>query len=74
MDEQLQSVRAILRRRQVEHRTGLARSTIYAAIAVGDFPIPIKLGRRAVGWLESDVDAWLAKRIAERDAGARAVK
>ncbi|MFA7596936.1 MAG: AlpA family transcriptional regulator [Novosphingobium sp.] len=54
----------ILRRPEVERRTGLARSTIYAAMAAGKFPAPIKLSARSVGWLESDVREWLEARVA----------
>lgn len=54
---------AILRRKQVEARVGLSRSTIYDAIKAGTFPKPIQLGPRSVGWLESDIAAWLAARI-----------
>lgn len=54
----------ILRRKQVEARTGLSRSTIYARIAEGSFPRPINLGgSRAVGWLESEINEWLQARI-----------
>lgn len=52
----------ILRRPAVEARTGLSRSTIYAAMARGEFPQPVRLGPRAVGWRESDVAEWLASR------------
>ena len=52
----------ILRRKQVEQRCGLARSTIYHWISKGRFPAPILLGKRAVGWLESEVDEWIADR------------
>lgn len=58
----------IIRRPEVEARTGLSRSTIYAAIATGGFPRPIKLGARAVGWFESDIAAWLEARKAARVA------
>jgi len=53
----------ILRRKQVEVRTGLSRSTIYLRISKGIFPKPISLGARAVGWLESEVDDWLEQQI-----------
>jgi len=52
----------ILRLPLVKARTGLAHSTIYAHIAGGLFPKPIRLGVRAVGWLESDIEQWLASR------------
>jgi prophage regulatory protein len=55
---------AILRRKQVELRTGLSRSTIYQRIANGTFPKPISLGGlRAVGWLESEVEGWLVSQV-----------
>lgn len=53
----------ILRRRQVEQRTGLSRSTLYDRVAAGTFPRPINLGARAVGWLEGEISDWLAGRI-----------
>lgn len=55
----------ILRRSQVEARTGLSRSGIYRSMANGRFPPPIQLGPRAVGWLESDVDHWIEERVRE---------
>lgn len=55
----------ILRRPQVTARTGYPRSTLYLKISRGEFPKPIKLGARAVGWLESDVSEWIAERVAE---------
>lgn len=55
----------ILRRKQVEARTGLSRSAIYAGVADGSFPKQVPLGGRTVGWIESEIDAWLQERIAE---------
>jgi prophage regulatory protein len=55
-----------LRLPAVKDRAGLSRSTIYLGIATGTFPQPIKLGVRAVGWLESDIDAWIAARVEQR--------
>ena len=63
MASQLQTALAILRRPQVEARTGLARSTIYDRIKAGTFPAPVSLGEKAVGWVESEIDAWIAARI-----------
>jgi prophage regulatory protein len=59
MSEQIHSTLTILRRKQVEARTGLSRSTIYAFISEGVFPKPINLGNRAVGWIEAEIDTWL---------------
>ena len=61
---------AILRLPSVKARTGLARSTIYLRIAEGTFPKPVSLGGRAVGWVEAEVEAWLAEQI-ERSRPAK---
>jgi prophage regulatory protein len=53
----------ILRRKQVQDRTGLSRSTIYLRIAQGTFPKAVSLGARAVGWVESEIEEWLHSRI-----------
>ena len=54
----------ILRLPAVISKTGIARSTIYAKIAEREFPQPIRLGSRSVGWLETEIDQWLSQRIA----------
>ena len=51
-----------LRRPAVEAATGLSRSTIYALMDAGDFPRPIRIGKRAVAWPQSAIEAWLAQR------------
>ena len=58
------SANQILRRNDLKPATGLSPSTIYRLIADGEFPKPVKLAPQAVGWLKSDVDAWLAGRRA----------
>lgn len=55
---------AILRLKDVVHRIGLSRSTIYQRMSEGTFPESISLGDRAIGWLESDIDAWLRQQVA----------
>jgi prophage regulatory protein len=55
----------ILRLKEVCKVTGLGRSCIYQLQAAKRFPHRIKIGLRAVGWLEDDVQKWLADRIAE---------
>jgi prophage regulatory protein len=62
----------ILRRKQVQVRTGLSRSSIYAAIKAGTFPAPISLGERAVGWTVTSINGWIESRVhASRDRAAR---
>ena len=55
---------ALIRRKQVEARTGLARSTLYKLMSKGDFPAALSLTGRAVAWRSTDVDRWIASRIA----------
>lgn len=62
----------ILRLPEVKARTGLSRSTIYLKMSEGSFPEPISLGARSVGWIESEIDAWIAQRIEQSRPGQRA--
>lgn len=59
----------IIRRPEVQSKTGLPCSSLYEKMAKGQFPKPIKLGERSVGWRESEIDAW----IASREAASRQV-
>ncbi|WP_144373978.1 helix-turn-helix transcriptional regulator [Vogesella urethralis] len=56
----------ILRIHDVMGMIGLARLAIYKYIAEGHFPKQIRLGRRAVGWLLSDIERWLRMKVVER--------
>ena len=58
----------ILRLAQVRDVTGLGRSCIYQLQAQNEFPRRIKIGARAVGWIESEVQQWVAKRISQSRA------
>ena len=58
----------ILRIRTVQDVTGISRSSIYVKISQGEFPKPISLGSRSVGWLESDIQAWIDYRISQSDS------
>ncbi|MDA8883733.1 AlpA family transcriptional regulator [Planktomarina temperata] len=50
----------IYRLPEVITMTGLSRSSIYLRISTNEFPKPIKIGRRAVGWSEDSLIAWQA--------------
>jgi prophage regulatory protein len=50
----------------VQRRTGLSRSSIYQQIKEGRFPAPVAIGDRAVGWLEAEVDTWIAECVSAR--------
>ena len=56
-----------LRRDEVERTTGLPRSTIYARMAEGSFPRPVRLSLRAVAWRATEIEAWQKARIEARD-------
>jgi len=64
MTATIQREPVVLRRKQVESRTGLARSTIYQYMKDGVFPKPVQLGPCAVGWIESEISAWISQRVA----------
>jgi prophage regulatory protein len=55
--------RKILRLPIVLDRTGLSRSTVYLRVSEGKFPRPVSLGARAVGWIETEVEEWIAGQI-----------
>ena len=50
----------LLTRADVEHRVGLKRSAIYRLMREGQFPVPLKIGPRAVRWPSSEIEEWLA--------------
>lgn len=50
---------------EVKRRTTLSTSEIYRRIEVGEFPKQVKLGAKAVAWLEHEISAWIDERVAE---------
>ncbi|MGX6458531.1 helix-turn-helix transcriptional regulator [Klebsiella grimontii] len=56
-----------LRLPEVIHQCGLSRSTLYDLIARNAFPAQVSLGGKNVAWLQSEVTAWMAERIAHRN-------
>jgi prophage regulatory protein len=60
----------LLRQRSVLDRVGWSRGTLYNRINAGEFPRQIRTGPRTVGWLESDVDSYIAACASAR-AGKR---
>jgi prophage regulatory protein len=62
--DQLMAAHPILLRLPMVMRiTGLARSTIYKLISQNQFPVPIKLSKRAVAWLQSEIETWVSSRV-----------
>lgn len=81
MADKSRTALTILRRTQVEARTGLSRSSIYSRLKPnpkrpGDydptFPKPVSLGAKSVGWVESEIEAWLAARVSQRGTAIQA--
>jgi prophage regulatory protein len=55
-----------LRLPEVMRRTGYGRSSIYAKMTRGEMPKSVKLGSKAIGFIESEIDEWIASRISRR--------
>lgn len=66
-NQQIENQRFI-RRKEVQAKTGLGASSIYAMMKQGKFPKAITLSERRVAWIESDVDQWISERIASHKA------
>jgi prophage regulatory protein len=60
--------RNLLSMKDVSGWVNFSTQHIYRLMALGRFPRPLKLGVRRVGFLESEIEAWIAERAAERDA------
>ena len=58
-----ESQERLLRLNEVLKRVGVSRSTWYLNLKKGLYPRPIKIGRRAVAWRESQIDALVEKGI-----------
>lgn len=54
----------LIRRKEVQEKTGLGASSIYAMMKQGNFPQCLNLSERRVAWIESDIDQWICERIA----------
>lgn len=64
----------ILRMGEVVRRTSLSRSSIYRLIRARKFPAPVPITEYSTGYVESEVNAWIADKVDRRDAaGMRSV-
>ena len=59
----------LLRRQEVEQRIGIARSTLYQLMRAGEFPLPLKIGPRAVRWSQREIEEWVEERPRARGWG-----
>ncbi|MFA6280576.1 MAG: AlpA family transcriptional regulator [Bdellovibrionales bacterium] len=62
----------IIRLPKVKELTGLSRSSIYAMIKGRQFPRQVEISTRSVGWIEGDVQSWIASRVNKANAKERA--
>jgi len=60
----------VLKLPELKSATGLGKTAIYDLMQEGGFPRPIRLSQRAVGWISSEIEQWLAAR--PRSTGGRA--
>ncbi|MFS2068368.1 AlpA family transcriptional regulator [Pseudomonas sp. CT11-2] len=63
---QPQIERHIMRRDEVERKTGFKRAHIYNLMKNGDFPQAKHIGLRAVGWDSLEIEQWIAERLAQQ--------
>ncbi|EMN5657924.1 AlpA family transcriptional regulator [Providencia rettgeri] len=59
----------LIRLPEVMRRTGYGKAWIYRLIEAGQFPKSVKIGTRSVAFVESEVDEWIASKIAESRTG-----
>ena len=66
-EQKIENLR-LIRRKEVQAKTGLGASSIYAMMQQGTFPKAVNISERRVAWIESDVDQWISERIASHKA------
>lgn len=58
--------RYIMRREEVERKTGFKRAHIYNLMKEGKFPQAKRIGLRAVGWDSLEIEQWIAERLGQQ--------
>ena len=71
--QQTETIR-LIRRKEVQAKTGLGASSIYAMMQQGIFPKAVNISERRVAWIESDIDQWISERIASHKAAIAAME
>ena len=56
---------SLIRLTEVQRRTGYSKAWIYRLLKEKRFPSSIKIGSRAIAFIESEIDEWINQRIAE---------
>ncbi|MFB5173298.1 AlpA family transcriptional regulator [Erwinia amylovora] len=62
--------KSLIRLSEAQRRTGYSKAWLYRLISQNRFPLPVKIGSRSIAFVESEIDAWINQRIAERDGEA----
>lgn len=57
--------KSLIRLPDVQRRTGYSKAWIYRLMSQGKFPASVKIGTRAIAFVESEIDDWVNQRIAE---------
>jgi prophage regulatory protein len=57
--------KTLIRMSETMRRTGYGKAWLYKLIAQDRFPKPVKIGTRAIAFVESEIDEWINQRIAE---------
>ncbi|WP_419236590.1 helix-turn-helix transcriptional regulator [Serratia fonticola] len=60
-----QAAQSLIRLPDVQRRTGYSKAWIYRLMSQGKFPTSVKIGTRAIAFVESEIDEWVNERIAE---------
>ena len=61
----LEQSKSLIRLSEVQRRTGYSKAWIYRLISQKRFPSSVKIGTRAIAFVESEIDEWIDARIAE---------
>ncbi len=56
----------IIRLKATIQKTGLSKSTIYALLSENKFPKRVQLSARSIGFLEAEIDSWIAEKLSDR--------
>src|SRR4051794_2631400 len=60
----------LLRITKVQDRTGLSRASVWRLVRDASFPAPVRIGRRAVAWLDTEIDSWIANCVKARNTSS----
>ncbi|WP_202307781.1 helix-turn-helix transcriptional regulator [Dryocola clanedunensis] len=55
----------LIRLHEVQRRTGYSKAWIYRLMSQRRFPTSVKIGTRAIAFVESEIDEWINNRIEE---------